>query len=155
MTPRQWWPKSSRLRNEIGQVAPQGIGKGLEAGERDLSPIVLVCLDRADRDADSFGNPSLGIAAGVTSLNETRASLSVNFISAAAAAGDYSHRLQSRRRAIPVTGTRRVSKRHMLYNQANPHIAIDPRTADISINGQALPLVPTADLPLNRRYFLF
>ena len=82
------------------------------------------------------------------------ASLSVNFISAAAAAGDYHQRLQSRRRAIPVTGTRRVSKRHMLYNQANPHIAIDPHTADITINGQALPPVPTADLPLNRRYFL-
>ena len=66
------------------------------------------------------------------------ASLSVNFISAAAAAGDYRRGLQSRRRAIPVTGTRRVSKRHMLYNQANPHIAIDPHTADIRINGQAL-----------------
>jgi urease subunit alpha len=51
-------------------------------------------------------------------------------------------------------GTRRVSKRHMLYNQANPHIAIDPHTADIRINGQALPPVPTADVPLNRRYFL-
>jgi len=82
------------------------------------------------------------------------ASLSVNFISAAAAAGDYRQRLQSRRRAIPVTGTRRVSKRHMLYNQANPHIAIDPHTADIRINGEALPPVPTADVPLNRRYFL-
>jgi urease subunit alpha len=82
------------------------------------------------------------------------ASLSVNFISAAAAAGDYRQRLQSRRRALPVTGTRRVSKRHMLYNQANPHIAIDPHTADIRINGEALPPVPTADVPLNRRYFL-
>jgi len=81
------------------------------------------------------------------------ASLSVNFISAAAA-GDYRQRLQSRRRAIPVTGTRRVSKRHMLYNQANPHIAIVAHTADIRINGQALPPVPTADVPLNRRYFL-
>jgi urease subunit alpha len=81
------------------------------------------------------------------------ASLSVNFISAAAA-GDYRQRLQSRRRALPVVGTRRVSKWHMLYNQANPHIAIDPHTADIRINGQALPPVPTADVPLNRRYFL-
>jgi urease alpha subunit len=42
----------------------------------------------------------------------------------------------------------------MLYNQANPHIAIDPHTADIRINGQALPPVPTTDVPLNRRYFL-
>ena len=31
---------------------------------------------------------------------------------------------------------------------------IDPHTADIRINGQALPPVPTTDVPLNRRYFL-
>jgi len=81
------------------------------------------------------------------------ASLSVNFVSAAAA-GDFATRLRTRRRAIPVTGTRRVSKRHMLYNQANPHIAIDPGTAEIAIDGQPLPALPLQDLPLNRRYFL-
>jgi urease subunit alpha len=82
------------------------------------------------------------------------ASLSANFVSAAAAAGDFSQRLRTQRRAIPVRGTRRVSKRHMLYNQANPQIAIDPRTAEIVINGQPLPPLPLEDLPLNRRYFL-
>ncbi len=82
------------------------------------------------------------------------ASLSANFISAAAATGNFSRRLQTRRRALAVTGTRRVGKRHMLYNQANPHIAIDPRTAEIRIDGQPLPPLPSEDLPLNRRYFL-
>jgi urease subunit alpha len=82
------------------------------------------------------------------------ASLSANFVSAAAAEGDFSRRLRTRRRAIPVSGTRRVSKRHMLYNQTNPQIAIDPRTAEIVINGQPLPPLPLEDLPLNRRYFL-
>jgi urease subunit alpha len=80
-------------------------------------------------------------------------SLSVNFVSAAAAT-DFSRRLQTRRRAIAVSGTRRVGKRHMLYNQANPHIAIDPRTAEIAIDGQPLPSLPLEDVPLNRRYFL-
>jgi hypothetical protein len=47
-----------------------------------------------------------------------------------------------------------AGKRHMLYNQANPHIAIDLRTAEIRIDGQPLPPLPTEDLPLNRRYFL-
>jgi urease subunit alpha len=82
------------------------------------------------------------------------ASLSANFVSAAAVAGDFGHRVRTRRRAIPVTGTRRVSKRHMLHNQANPQITIDPRTAEITIDGQPLPPLPTEDLPLNRRYFL-
>jgi urease subunit alpha len=82
------------------------------------------------------------------------ASLSANFVSAAAAAGDFNRRLHTRRRSIPVTGTRRVSKRHMLYNQASPQIAINPRTAEIAIDGQPLPPLPMEDLPLNRRYFL-
>jgi urease alpha subunit len=42
----------------------------------------------------------------------------------------------------------------MLYNQTNPHIAINPRTAEIAIDGQPLPPLPMEDLPLNRRYFL-
>jgi urease subunit alpha len=82
------------------------------------------------------------------------ASLSANFISAAAAKDRFGQRLQTRRRSLPVTGMRRVSKRDMLYNQTNPQIDIDPRTAEIAINGQPLPLLPEADLPLNRRYFL-
>jgi urease subunit alpha len=80
------------------------------------------------------------------------ASLSANFVSAAA--GDFHQHLHTRRRSIPIAGTRRVSKRHMLYNQTNPHIAIDPRTAEIAIDGQPLPPLPMEDVPLNRRYFL-
>ncbi|HYB70746.1 MAG TPA: urease subunit alpha [Candidatus Bathyarchaeia archaeon] len=82
------------------------------------------------------------------------ASLSANFVSAVAAAGDFGRRASTRRRALGVVGTRRVSKRHMLYNQTNPKIDIDPRTAEIAIDGRPLPPLPGDDLPLNRRYFL-
>ena len=51
-------------------------------------------------------------------------------------------------------GTRQVTKRHMLYNQANPRIEIDPGSAEIQIDGQPLPPIPDDDLPMNRRYFL-
>ncbi len=81
------------------------------------------------------------------------ASLSANFISAAAG-GDFGRRVPSRRRAIVVEGTRRVSKRHMLYNNANPSVAIDPATAEVEIDGVPLPRPPSEDLPLNRRYLL-
>jgi urease subunit alpha len=81
-------------------------------------------------------------------------SLSANFLSAAGAAG-FARRLRTRRRSLAVTGTRRVAKRDMLYNQTNPRIDIDPRTAEIAIEGRPLPPLPADDLPLNRRYFLF
>jgi urease alpha subunit len=60
-------------------------------------------------------------------------------VSEAAAAGDF---------------RRRVGKRHMLYNDANRRIEIDPRTVEIRIDGQPLPPLPDDDLPPNRRYFL-
>src|SRR5262245_6511878 len=82
------------------------------------------------------------------------ARLSANFVSGAAAASDFRRRVRSRRRALAVRGTRQVAKRHMLYNQANPRIEIDPRTVAIRIDGQPLPPLPDDDLPLNRRYFL-
>jgi urease subunit alpha len=75
-------------------------------------------------------------------------------VSAAAIASGFRRRLRTRRRALAVTGTRAVGKRHMLYNQANPRIEIDAATAAITIDGQPLPPLPDDDLPLNRRYFL-
>ena len=81
-------------------------------------------------------------------------SLSVNFVSAAAAAGDFRRRVRSRRLPLAVAGTRQVSKRDMLYNGTNPRIEIDPRTVEIRIDGAPLPPLPDDDLPLNRRYFL-
>jgi urease subunit alpha len=82
------------------------------------------------------------------------ASLSIDFVSAAAAAGDFRRRIGTRRRAIPVVGTRQVGKQHMLYNQANPRIEIDPGSAEIRIDGKPLPPLPDEDVPLSRRYFL-
>lgn len=82
------------------------------------------------------------------------ASISANFISSAAAEGDFRRQVESRRRAIPVKNIRQVGKRDMLYNDTNPRIEIDPRTVEIRIDGEPLPPLPDEDLPLNRRYFL-
>lgn len=82
------------------------------------------------------------------------ASVSANFISAAAADGDFRRQVSSQRRALPVKGTRQVAKRDMLFNTTNPRIEIDPRTVEIRIDGAPLPPLPDEDLPLNRRYFL-
>lgn len=81
------------------------------------------------------------------------ASISANFVSAAAA-NAFEGLVPRRRRSLAISGTRRVAKRHMLYNKANPAIAIDPATAEVTIDGLPLPALPTDDLPLNRRYLL-
>lgn len=82
------------------------------------------------------------------------ASVSVTFVSRAAAEGGIGRRLGTGRRIVPVQGTRRVSKRDMRYNQACPVVEIDPATAEVRIDGRPLPQLPVAELPLNRRYLL-
>jgi len=82
------------------------------------------------------------------------ANLSANFVSAAAAAGDFARRVSTRRRSVAVEATRRVTKRDMRGNRANPRIHVDPTTAEVMINGEPLPVLPTDELPLNRRYLL-
>ncbi|MBI2759838.1 MAG: hypothetical protein HYX51_00220 [Chloroflexi bacterium] len=80
--------------------------------------------------------------------------ISASFVSEAAASGDFARRVATSRKVLPVKGTRGVGKRHMLYNQSNPTIAIHPTTGDVLIDGAPLPPLPTDDLPLNRRYML-
>lgn len=82
------------------------------------------------------------------------ASVSATFVSRAAAEGGIGRHLGTRRRIIPVQGTRRVSKRDMRYNQACPVVEIDPATAEVRIDGRPLPQLPATELPLNRRYLL-
>jgi urease subunit alpha len=81
------------------------------------------------------------------------ASISANFLSAAAAS-EFGRRVPTRRRPLAVSGTRRVTKQHMLYNRANPAIVVDPATADVTIDGQPIPTLPIDDVPLSRRYLL-
>ena len=81
------------------------------------------------------------------------ASLAMHFVSEASQPG-FRDRVNTRRRLAAVEGTRTVTKRHMLYNRANPHLDIDPATSDILVDGAPVPTVPTNPLPLNRRYLL-
>jgi urease subunit alpha len=81
------------------------------------------------------------------------ASIAMHFISEASQR-TFRDRVNTKRKLTPVAGTRTVTKRHMLFNRANPHLDIDPATSDIVVDGMPMPVVPTSPLPLNRRYLL-
>ena len=83
----------------------------------------------------------------------TPASLAVNFVSEAGMPAILKQ-VAGRRRPLPVKGIRLVTKRHMLYNQASPRIAIDPGSGEVQIDGAPAPPLPSDELPLNRRYLL-
>jgi len=64
-------------------------------------------------------------------------------------------RLGLRRRLEPVKGTRTVSKRDMVLNDAMPKIEVDPETYTVKADGEVLTCEPAKVLPMAQRYFLF
>ncbi len=59
------------------------------------------------------------------------------------------------KRVEPVKGCRKVSKRDLKWNNALPHITVDPETYEVRADGELLTCEPAKALPLAQRYFLF
>jgi urease subunit alpha len=59
------------------------------------------------------------------------------------------------RRVLAASGIRRITKKHMLLNDATPHIEVDPETYEVRADGELLVCEPASELPMAQRYFLF
>src|SRR4051794_5424628 len=58
------------------------------------------------------------------------------------------------KRMLAVGGTRGLTKRDMLWNDACPKITVDPETFDVFVDGVLATCEPAHELPLARRYML-
>jgi urease subunit alpha len=65
------------------------------------------------------------------------------------------HRLQLRKRLVPVRDTRNLRKSDMILNDYLPVMEVDPQTYEVRADGQLLTCAPASVLPLAQRYFLF
>jgi len=88
-------------------------------------------------------------------LGGARSATSVSFVSQAALDEDIGHRLQLRKRLVPVLGTRALRKTDMVLNDYLPVIEVDSQTYEVRADGQLLTCEPASVLPLAQRYFLF
>ncbi|WP_017716354.1 urease subunit alpha [Kamptonema formosum] len=84
-----------------------------------------------------------------------RHATSLTFVSQAALELDIPNRLGLRKQAVPVSQTRRLSKRDMKLNDALPQMEVDPETYEVRADGELLTCEPAEVLPLAQRYFLF
>ena len=80
---------------------------------------------------------------------------SVTFVSNAALGDDISNRLGLAKEVIAVSGTRTVTKKDMVLNDATPVMEVDPETYEVRADGEALTCEPAKELALAQRYFLF
>jgi urease subunit alpha len=88
-------------------------------------------------------------------LGSARAATSVMFVSQLAQELDVKQALGLRRRVVGVRNTRRIGKKHMMLNDYQPVMEVDPQTYEVRADGQLLTCEPATSLPLAQRYFLF
>jgi urease subunit alpha len=82
------------------------------------------------------------------------AALSCCFVHPLAIERDLSSTLGLSKTLLPVHGTRRLSKRDMLWNDACPKVTVDPETFDVFVDGTLATCEPAREVPLARRYML-
>ena len=84
-----------------------------------------------------------------------RYSTSVTFASRIALERGLGAQLELGKRLSPVVNTRKIGKADMIWNDALPHIEVDPETYTVKADGVVLTCEPARSLPMAQRYFLF
>jgi urease subunit alpha len=80
---------------------------------------------------------------------------SVTFVSQAAIDAGVDRDLHLAKPFVAVAGTRALSKRDMVLNDATPAMEVDPETYEVRADGELLICEPVSVLPMAQRYFLF
>ncbi|NLC11783.1 MAG: hypothetical protein GX767_05965 [Firmicutes bacterium] len=55
---------------------------------------------------------------------------------------------------MPVKNTRGIGPRHMVRNQAQPEVKVDPKTHEVTIDGKKASSAAVREVPMNMLYFL-
>jgi len=87
-------------------------------------------------------------------FGRARSALSASFVPQLAFDRDIGGRLGLAKMLLPASGTRRLTKRDMLHNDACPTITVDPQTFEVTVDGVLATCEPAARLPLTQRYML-
>lgn len=87
-------------------------------------------------------------------LGRAAQSLSIRFVSQRALDRNIAARLDLKTRCVAISGTRRLSKKDMLWNGATPTISVDPETYVVEIDGDICKSRPAERVPLNSLYML-
>jgi urease subunit alpha len=80
---------------------------------------------------------------------------SLTFISKAALKRNIPEKLDLQKKAVAVSGIRKLTKRDMKLNDAMPHMEVNPETYEVRADGELLTCEPATVLPMAQRYFLF
>ena len=89
------------------------------------------------------------------SLGRSLQASSVSFVSKAAHDAGIGATLELAKDVVPVSGTRTITKKDMIHNDATPEMFVDPETYEVRADGEQLICAPAEELAMAQRYFLF
>jgi urease subunit alpha len=150
------------ISDEVGSLTPGRLADLVlwEASSFGVKPLVVIKGGVVAWTAIGEGNASaqgaqptrygedwggIGIAA---------ASVSVTFVSAAALDAGISGTLGTRRRLVPVRGTRSLRRDGLARNRTVPAIDVSPVDGTVTLDGRVLRIDPVTAVPLSRRHLL-
>jgi len=87
-------------------------------------------------------------------FGQAKKHLSVNFVNQLAVDGGIREKLGLVKQCLPAKGTRKLTKKHMLHNDACPNITVNAQTFDVMIDGKIITCEPAKVVPLAQRYLL-
>jgi urease subunit alpha len=80
---------------------------------------------------------------------------SLTFVSKAALKAGIPEKLKLQKKAVAVSGIRKLTKKDMKLNDRTPEMEVDSETYEVLADGELLTCEPATVLPLAQRYFLF
>ncbi|PSB25576.1 urease subunit alpha [Stenomitos frigidus] len=83
------------------------------------------------------------------------AATSLTFVSKAALKKGIPDQLGLQKKAVAVSGIRKLTKKDLKLNDATPKMEVDPETYEVRADGELLTCEPATVLPMAQRYFLF
>jgi urease subunit alpha len=89
------------------------------------------------------------------SYGSAMAATALTFVSKAALKRGVTEKLNLQKKAVAVSGIRKLTKRDMKLNSAMPHMEVNPETYEVRADGELLTCEPATVLPMAQRYFLF
>jgi urease subunit alpha len=87
-------------------------------------------------------------------FGRAKQALSACFVNPLAIERDLAGKLGLSKPLLPSRGTRKLTKQHMLHNDACPRVQVDPQTFEVRVDGVLATCEPVSRVPLAQRYML-
>ena len=150
------------IAHEVGSLAPGRLADLVlwEASSFGVKPVMIFKGGVVAWSAMGEGNASVhgaqptryGPDWGATGV--AAAAVSTTFVSAASLDAGIVGRLGTRRRVVPVRGTRSIRRVDLARNRTAPAIEVSPEDGTVTLDGHVLRTEPIGEVPLSRRYLL-